>query len=789
MNGEPIQVLLVEDNPGDARLIMELLKDAGIGLVDMVHEERLSDGLQRLKEKVYDVLLLDLMLPESHGLDTYVRAQQDAPDMPIVLLTGIDDEEFALEAVRYGAQDYLVKGQIDSNLLIRALRYAIARKRAEEEIHRRTTQQEAINAIIAAGATSRELSDLLEKALEHMLLALGLKRGWIWLVEGERAVRGFPADIAPILFQGLEEADLKYTSYITVEDWELESEEPLAVLVPTMTRLGIRSSLTAPVLGEEEAIGTVTIASSTPRRWSGEEIALVEAVGQQLGVAIERLTLQEKIREQAVQLQGVLDTVKEGILALDSNGLIILANPVARQYMDVLADVGEDQVMSRLGGHPVEEFLIPRKDDLPHEIVLDGPPRRIFEVYVNPEHISASGGRWTLLIRDVTETRQAQERVLLQERLAAVGQLAAGIAHDFNNILGTIVLFSQLVLKAQNLPPKDHERLTVISEQARRAAYLISQILDFSRRSIMDRRPMDLAPLLEELEKLLSHTLPETIRLMLLFDEGQFVVSADPTRMQQLFMNLALNARDTMPEGGELRLKLSRLQVEPDEAPPFRDMPPGEWIRIGVSDTGKGILPENLPHIFEPFFTTKEAGKGTGLGLAQVYGIVKQHDGYVDVKSQAGEGTTFIVYLPAVEEQVELASIPDVVTTDTGQGETILVVEDDQATREAVGETLESLNYRFLLAADGREALVILSQQAKDIDLVLTDIVMPTFNGMSLYKKIQQTNPNLPLVFMTGYPLDAETRSQLEERSVTLLQKPLTLETIARTLRKALDRQ
>lgn len=789
MINEPIKLLMVEDNPGDARLIMELLKDAGVGLVDMVHEERLSDGLQRLSEESYDVLLLDLMLPDSHGLDTYVAAQQDAPDIPIVMLTSIDDEEFAFEAMRYGAQDYLVKGQIDSQLLIRALRYAIARTSAEQEIHRRTSQQEAINAIIAAGATSDEVSELIKKALEHLLSAVGQKRGGIWLVKGEFAIHGFPKDTNSVIFKVLEEVHLKFADPITVDDWGVIGENPLAILAPVMDRSGIRSSLAVPVVGEKEAIGIVIIASTTPHRWSEEEITLIEAAGQQLGVAVNRLDLQEITREQKAQLQDVLDTITDGILTMDSGGRILLANPTARQYLDVLATIEEDDTMSHLGGRPIEEFLFQREDGLPFEITSEGPPGMIFEVYVNPQDLTSGRGGWTLLIRDVTETRLAQNRVLLQERLAAVGQLAAGIAHDFNNILGTIVLFSQLLIKARNLDPTDHERLEVISDQARRAAYLISQILDFSRRSIMETHPMDLAAFLKELEKLLSRTLPETINILVSAEESVFAVNADRTRMQQLFMNLALNARDAMPEGGELRFELSRFQVKPGETTPFRDIPPGHWIKIGVSDTGIGISPDILPHIFEPFFTAKEPGKGTGLGLAQVYGIVKQHEGYIDVRSQEGAGSTFIVYLPAVEEQVDLTSIPDVALAVVGQGETILVVEDDGGTREAVGEVLESLEYRFLLAADGHEALNILKEHAQDVDLVLTDLVMPAMSGMELYKTLQEINPDLPFVFMTGYPLDPEMRKWLMDKRITLLQKPLTLENIAQTLDKALDRQ
>jgi two-component system cell cycle sensor histidine kinase/response regulator CckA len=500
----------------------------------------------------------------------------------------------------------------------------------------------------------------------------------------------------------------------------------------------------------------------------------------------EKRQAEEALREQALQLQGILNTVQDGILTMESDGRIMHANPAAHEYLKVLGHFESGGMVSQLAGHSLREFFTPPMTDLPHEVILEGTPQRIFEIRVNPAYIGTEHGTWTFLIREVTEARQTQKRAQLQERLAAVGQLAAGIAHDFNNILGTITLFTELLHKAQGLTAKDHERLNMINRQAHRAASLIRQILDFSRRSVMERHPMDLVPFLKEIFKLLERTLPSSIQNRLVFEEGGFVVNADPTRMQQLFMNLALNGRDAMPDGGELRFELSHLHVEPDEPPPFRDMPPGDWVDIRVTDNGAGILPEILPHIFEPFFTTKQPGEGTGLGLAQVYGIVKQHDGYIDLKSKIGEGTTFIIYLPALKEPAVPQPVPEEVSEEMGRRETILVVEDDETTQQVVGEILESLNYHVLLAADGQEALAILGHKTEEIDLVLSDLVMPTIGGVALYEKLREMSPDVPMVVMTGYPLGQETRERLDERSMTRLQKPLTSETIARALRKVL---
>jgi PAS domain S-box-containing protein len=395
---------------------------------------------------------------------------------------------------------------------------------------------------------------------------------------------------------------------------------------------------------------------------------------------------------------------------------------------------------------------------------------------------SGEEASYAAIIRDVTEAREAQERSLVQASLAAVGQLAAGIAHDFNNLLGTIILYSEMVARAPDLPLKDQERLNAIIMQAQRGASLTSQILDFSRRAVMEPHPMDLIPFLKEMERLFRRTLQENIRIKLVYEDQQFLVNADPGRLQQALMNLALNARDAMPSGGELGIALSRVHLDVDDTGPLSDVPPGDWVQIVISDTGTGIPPEAISHIFEPFFTTKSPGKGTGLGLAQVYGIVKQHEGHIDLKSREGEGTAFRIHLPALEGREAQEPIRGVAVAERGSGETILIVEDDEATRQAIAEILESLDYVTLSAEDGEEALRILGQKGEKISLVLSDLVMPGVGGMELFQHLREERPTLPMVVMTGYPLGTETRILLEKESIVWLQKPLSLDLISSTL-------
>ena len=520
-------------------------------------------------------------------------------------------------------------------------------------------------------------------------------------------------------------------------------------------------------------------------------LTVMADITERVQAAEERELLLAQIREQAQQMQETIATVPEGVLLLDTAQRVILANPVAEGDLVVLADAKVGDILTRLGDHPLAELLTsPPTKGLWHEVLVPGSvgdrPERIFEVLARPIEVGPTAGGWVLVIRDVTQEREIQRRTQQQERLVALGQLAAGVAHDFNNIMTTILLYTQMSLNAPDLPTQTRQRLETVSRQAYRATDLVQQILDFSRRAVLERRPMDLTSFLKEAVKLLERIVPESIKIRLTYGADEYTVHADPTRLQQAIMNLALNARDTMPEGGELRIELERVQVKSHKEPPLPEMAAGEWVQIRVTDTGNGIPPNVLPHIFEPFFTTKEVGQGTGLGLAQVYGIVKQHGGHIDVSTEVGAGSTFTLYLPAL-----LASPPEVAVLETptyvqGQGETVLVVEDNAALREALTDTLEVLNYQVLKAADGREALNILEQRAEEVALVLSDLVMPEMGGQALFHAMRQRGLTLPVVMLSGHPMEHELEELQAQGLAGWMLKPPDLEQLSQLLARAL---
>lgn len=393
---------------------------------------------------------------------------------------------------------------------------------------------------------------------------------------------------------------------------------------------------------------------------------------------------------------------------------------------------------------------------------------------------------------DISKGKELEQRVVQQERLSAIGQLTAGIAHDFNNTLTSILGFAQLLHKSPTMPEQARKDLAIIISSGERAANLVQQMLDFSRQSIRRPRPLDLIPFLKEIIKFLRSTIPETIHLHLDIKPGDYLIQGDPTQIQQLLTNLVINARDAMPKGGDLPVTLARVQIPQGTSCALcHETFFGEWITITVSDTGSGISPELLARIFEPFFTTKEVGKGSGLGLAQVFGIATQHGGHLTVQSEPGRGTSFVIHLPPVMPgslDVDVSTADQIIM---GQGQTILLVEDEPSVRAAMQTMLQHLSYRVLTATNGQEAFEIymahLETGAEPVSMVLSDMVMPEMNGADLFYALRAKNPALKFVLMSGYDPEGKREELLEQGLVDWFQKPVSLEALSEIIGKTME--
>ncbi len=418
----------------------------------------------------------------------------------------------------------------------------------------------------------------------------------------------------------------------------------------------IRCILIVPMRSGDRVIGTLSVQDRRPNAYTDEDRETLELLAATAAGAMQTVTLFQKVQEQAERIQRIVDTMPEGVLLLDADLNVVVANPRAQEYLQVLAPTWHSGSLAELGGRDVHVLLQDTRGGRPYEIRLS--EGRIFEMTATPLGEEEPSSGWVLVIREVTREREIQQRVEQHERLAAIGRLAAGIAHDFNNIMQGIVGFANLLARREDLPEDARRRLRMIAQQGNRATHLVRQILDFSRASQAKREHLDLCSVIRDGIFWLQDILPSNIRIELDIPDTPCPAYIDPTQIQQVLTNLVTNARDAMPEGGIITVRLRREHIEPGEEPPLPEMHPGDWYVLSISDTGVGIPDDVFPHIFEPFFTTKDVDKGVGLGLAQVYGIVQLHDGHISVKSRVGDGTTFYIYLPA-ETRYSTQALPN----------------------------------------------------------------------------------------------------------------------------------
>ncbi|HWC58315.1 MAG TPA: ATP-binding protein, partial [Verrucomicrobiae bacterium] len=392
------------------------------------------------------------------------------------------------------------------------------------------------------------------------------------------------------------------------------------------------------------------------------------------------------------------------------------------------------------------------------------------------------------IIMDITERRQLGEQLRQSQKMEAIGQLAGGVAHDFNNILTVIHGHASLLLVDKSVSGNAARSAQQIAQAAERAAGLTRQLLTFSRRQVMQPRRLDLNLLVSNMTMMLGRILGEDIALQLNYWHEPAYIKADASMIEQVLLNLVVNARDAMPKGGQLAIKITTSKADPNYRRYHSDSRAEDFICLNVSDTGCGIDPETLRRIFEPFFTTKEVGKGTGLGLATVYGIVNQHQGWIEVDSEVGKGSSFRVFLPIANESTPADKGKVSPPAARGGHETILVVEDEELVRELVCSVLEGHGYKILQAETGVKALEVWQTHKKKIDLLLTDLVMPDrLNGRELAEKLRAERPKLKVIFTSGYTADVVGKDFISQRGLHYLQKPYDPQKLAAAVRNCLD--
>ena len=553
----------------------------------------------------------------------------------------------------------------------------------------------------------------------------------------------------------------------------------------------------------------VTDATGAVRWLQTVKRALPDGAGhahQLLGVSTDitlRKRAEEALQREREFLANVLESLTDGIIACDAQGTITVFNRAVRELhglpdgpvplrvwknhfalfeSDGITPLPIDRypLARALGGENITdaEIVVKPVEGNPRAVLCSGRP--VFSA--NGTRIGA-----VLALHDMTEHRRLEGQLLQAQRMEAVGRLAGGIAHDFNNMLTAVISYSDLLLR--DLDPGDtrHGDVAEISKAAHRAASLTRQLLVFSRQQVVQPWVVDLNESVAELEKMLARLIGADIALTTKLEPTLGRVKADPGQIEQIVMNLVVNARDAMPAGGQLTIETANVELDGSYAVAHAFTAPGRYVMLSVSDNGCGMSRETRQHIFEPFFTTKEPGKGTGLGLSTVYGIVRQAGGHLWVYSELDVGSTFKIYLPRVDtpvsERVEPTGAPSIRTG----SETILLVEDDAAVRGVAGRILRRSGYTVLEATNGVEALHICADPAVVIDAIITDMVMPELGGREFACALNEFRPGARLIFMSGYTEDAVTRQSLLEPGAAFLEKPFTPDTLTRKLRGVLD--
>jgi len=389
--------------------------------------------------------------------------------------------------------------------------------------------------------------------------------------------------------------------------------------------------------------------------------------------------------------------------------------------------------------------------------------------------------------RDVTQEVALEAQLFQAQKMEAVGTLAGGIAHDFNNLLQVIQGYTEVLQNDVGRKKSSFEALQKIHRSAKRGADLTRQLLTFSRKVQSERRPLDLNREVEQVKKLLERTIPKMIEIELHLSESPSVVSADPIQVEQAIMNLAVNAKDAMPEGGKIVIETERVRLDEQFCKTHLGARPGEYVLLSISDTGHGMNREILDHVFEPFYTTKDVGKGTGLGLAMVYGIVKNHEGYILCYSEVSTGTTFKIYLPAMEQSGQRKKQDEKEDFFKGGDETILLVDDEEYIRDLGVELLTDVGYTVLTATDGEEGLELYRQKQENIDLVILDLVIPGMGGKKCYEEILKIDPKAKILIVSGYSANGPGKAAIEAGAKGFVGKPFDVSHLLETIREILD--
>ncbi len=751
-----LQILSLEDNPHDAEFLRRRLSNEGLNF-QFTQVETRPDFTQALDQQKYDLILSDYTIPAFSGREALLLAREKCPEVPFIFFSGTIGDERAVECLKIGAADFVLKDNPS--------RLGAAIRRAIEETEQRHRLAETSRALQVAEVRFRTL-------VEQSIVGVYVIQDGCWTYVNPKieAILGYLAE---------EMVGRPVANFIAPKDRSLVQQNINKRLTGAVASLRYQLQMMhkSGALLDVEVHGSYTEYNGHPG-----------IMGVMLDIT-ERKRTEGQIREQAT----LLDKALNAIMLRDLSGVIRYWNEGAQR----LYGWSSQEAIGQLADTLLFRKEFPGAYEAPRQAVEQGEWNGEFK------HTTKAGveviieSHWTLICddsgepksilvvnHDVTEKRKIDAQVRRTQRMDSIGALAGGIAHDLNNVLSPI-LMALTLLKEQNQTESGQKLLDILDTSCRRGAEMVKQILLFARGAEGERRVIRLQQLLGDLVKVLKQMFPKTIKVEIRSPNDLWAVMGDTTQLHQVFMNLCVNARDAMPNGGLIRIEASNTMLDELAVRMYGEGSAGSYVLITVSDTGTGIPPEIMEKIFEPFFTTKEVGKGTGLGLSTVLGIIKGQGGFVKVYSENGRGTSFRVYLPAVDSAetqrpVQFIEVPQ------GHGENILLVDDEMAIREITKAALEQNGYVVYAAADGAEAVALYAQRQNEINVVITDMTMPVMDGSSTIRVLQRINPEVKVIAVSGLMVDLKSAQVEETRNVQFLAKPFDIEKLLITLNQML---
>jgi PAS domain S-box-containing protein len=766
----PIRVLLIEDSEADADLIVHAVTRGYPGAhIDWAVSHRQFTEL--LAANDYDIAIADYRLPDWTGMEAVRELRHLGLDIPLILVTGELGDERAVECVKSGAADYVLKTGTLARLPIAVTR-ALEEKRTRSESRR--SQQLVEQAQQQAREQEERFLQLAETIDEVFFVMDAQHRETLYINPAYERAWGRSC-------QSLYDNPKSFVESVPAGD-----RERLVEYMDSVSRGEQVGKLEYRIIQPNGNVRWL-LAHAVPIRDKHGEVYRIGGVALDITEAREARLALEEIAE---RLQKLTETSFDAI-DISQDGIIQEANPgylkmfgyermedvIGRPVTDFVADASRAEVEMRLTNNVEGTYELEGRRRDGKKLLLEATAR-----------MHAIRGRTVRItaLRDVTERRALEDQFRHAQKMEAVGRLAGGVAHDFNNLLTVILSYTDMLI--EGVSPKDPrgDDLSEIRKATVTAASLTRQLLAFSRQQVIEPRLVNLNDIVESSDKMLRRLIGEDVEVHMTLSSSALTVMIDPGQLEQVMMNLAVNARDAMPMGGKLTLETADVTLDAEYARDHWPLVPGNFAMLAMSDIGCGMDEQTRALMFEPFFTTKPVGQGTGLGLATVYGIVKQSNGLIWVYSEPGKGTTFKIYFPLLDQTPEKHATTDHSEAPRTGTETILLVEDATSVRVAARQILERFGYTVIEAANGTEALVR-AQNGVQIDLLLTDVVMPEMSGRELVDRFAKLRPHAKVLFMSGYTDDAIVRHRVLRPGTAYLQKPFSPDTLARKVRDVLD--